>query len=50
MLSIHAFSSYLFSQGYTIGDSDYRKWGGWTWLKARTPDGDLVIYRKKGLP
>lgn len=36
--------------GYIIVDSDYRKWGGWTWIKARLPGGQLVVYRKRGAP
>lgn len=49
-ISLHALSGWLQRQGYTIGESDYRKWGGWTWVKARMPNGQLVIYRKKGMP
>lgn len=48
MLSLHALAGWLQHQGYAFLESDYRKWGGWTWMKVRAPDGSLVIYRKKG--
>jgi len=50
MLTLHRLAGYLqHVAGYTIESSDYRPWPwlGWTWLRVRTPDGGLVVYKPR---
>lgn len=41
----YQFAMWLRAQGYEIVDTDWRKWGGATWVKARGPDGTLYRFR-----
>lgn len=49
MISVYQLSGHLHHvHGYTVVDTDFRNWCGWTWLKMRTAEGALVVYRNKG--